>query len=157
MPRRAGLNLVTATVDVDVVMRNTGDAPAENIRVDVRLMSAAPDQDAALGTLFADPIQRPASAPFTLAPGAERTMRSLVTLPRTAIHVLTAGERPMFVPVVAVNARYDSGDGAGQTANAWAVGVERAGAAKLGPFWLDVPARMHESIAVRPHALSLRS
>lgn len=156
-PRRAGLNLLTATVDMDVLVRNTGDAAASDIRVDARLVSASADQDAALGALFAEAVQRPAAPPFTLEPGAERIVRALVTLPRASIHVLTAGGRPMFVPVVAVNARYGSSAGPAQTANAWAIGVERAGAAKLGPFWLDVPARMHEAIAARPHALALRS
>ena len=87
-------------------------------------------------------------------------MSPLVTLPRDNINVLTAADRPMFVPVVTLNARYvpsENAAGEGQTAQAFALGIERAGAAKLAPFWLDGPARMFETVAARPHALAVSS
>lgn len=157
-PRRAGLNMLTATADVDVLVRNRGSADAVNVRLDARLTSARADQDAELGQIFADTRGRTAAPPFTLAPGGERVVRALVTLPREAINVLTAAERPMFVPVVTLNARYAlGGAGEGQTAQAFALGIERAGAAKLAPFWLDAPSRMFEAVAARPHALAITS
>lgn len=156
-PRRAGLNLLTATFDAQLVVRNEGEAGAGDIRVDVRLTSARDGQEGELAALFADTGGRPAAAPFALAPGEERTLDVLATLPREAIHVLSAGGRPMFVPVAAVSVRYASGDVRGQTAEAFAIGVERDGAAKLMPFWLDGPGRMFDSIAARPHALAVRS
>jgi hypothetical protein len=155
--RRAGVNLLTATLDAQVTVRNDGDRPAEDILLDVRLLSASASQDDELGALFAQPVTAPATAPFALAPGEEWVVNVLATLPRAAITVLTAGGRPMFVPVAAVNLRYVTEGVAGQTAGAFAVGLERDGAAKLAPFWLDGPGRMHDSVAVRPHALSLRS
>lgn len=157
VPRRSGVNLLTATLDAEIVVRNEGDAPADDIRVDVRLLSARAGQEAELAAIFAESGARPAVAPFALAPGETRRFTTLVTLPRGAINVLTAADRPMFVPVAAVNVRYATAGVTGQTAGAFAVGAERAGAAKLAPFWLDVPARMHEAIAARPHALALRS
>lgn len=158
VPRRAGVNMVTATVDVDVTLHNAGTVAATRVRVDIRLLSASTGQDAELGMLFATPIDRPAVAAFDLAPGDSRTIRKVVTLPRAAIVVLTAGGRPMFVPVLALNVTYGLPDGAtGQSAAAYAIGIERAGAAKLAPFWLDGPSRMHEALGIRPHALSLRS
>ena len=155
--RRAGVNLLTATLDAQVTVHNEGERPAEDIRLDVRLLSASASQDDELGAIFAHPVAAPATAPFALAPGEERVVTVMVTLPRAAITVLTAGGRPMFVPVAAVNLRYVTEGIAGQTAGAFAVGLERDGAAKLAPFWLDGPGRMHDSVAVRPHALSLRS
>jgi hypothetical protein len=158
--RRAGVNLVTATADVEIVVRNRGETEARNVRIEARLVSARADQDAELGRIFAEASGRPAAVPFALAAGAERTIRALVTLPRGEINVLTAAGRPMFVPVVALNARYaigEAGAGEGQTAQAFALGIERAGAAKLAPFWLDGPARMFESVAARPHALAVSS
>jgi hypothetical protein len=157
-PRRAGLNMLTATADVDVLVRNRGSADAVNVRLDARLTSARADQDAELGQIFADTRGRTAASPFTLAPGGERVVRAVVTLPREAINVLTAAQRPMFVPVVTLNARYALGSaGEGQTAQAFALGIERAGAAKLAPFWLDAPSRMFEAVAARPHALAITS
>jgi len=157
-PRRAGLNMLTATADVDVLIRNRGSADAVNVRLDARLTSARADQDAELGQIFADTRGRTAASPFTLAPGAERVVRAMVTLSRDAINVLTAAQRPMFVPVVTLNARYALGSaGEGQTAQAFALGIERAGAAKLAPFWLDAPSRMFDAVAARPHALAITS
>jgi hypothetical protein len=157
-PRRAGLNMLTATADVDVLVRNRGSADAVNVRLDARLTSARADQDAELGQIFADTRGRTAASPFTLAHGSERVVRAVVTLPREAINVLTAAQRPMFVPVVTLNARYALGSaGEGQTAQAFALGIERAGAAKLAPFWLDAPSRMFEAVAARPHALAITS
>lgn len=154
-PRRAGINLLTATADVEVVLRNVGEVEAENVRVDVRLASVRAEQEAELAAIFADMPERTAAAPFALAPGAVRSVRALVTLPRSAINVLTAAGRPMFVPLVTVSARYWSGEGEGQVAQAFALGEARAGAAKLAPFWLDVPARMYETVEVRPHGAAV--
>lgn len=145
---RAGVNMVTATADVTVVLRNTSDVPARGVVLDVRLTSAQPNQDAALAALFAGPAGRPAAPPFDLAPGETKRVRALVTMPRDAITVLQAGGRPMFVPVVAIRALHAGG----QTTAVHALGIERPGQAKLGPFWLDQPSRMFDTVGVRPHS-----
>ena len=74
-------------------------------------------------------------------------MRTLATMPRDAITVLMAGGRPMFVPMIAIRAVHAGG----QTTSVHAIGIERPGQAKLGPFWLDQPSRMFDTIGVRPH------
>lgn len=154
---RAGINFVTATADVELVVRNEGSAPARGIRLAIRLTSAQPGQDAVLDALFAEPVERPATPPFDLGPGEERAVRGIATLSREAIVALDAGGRPMFVPVVALNVLYDAGGGTpGQTTAAFAVGVERADGAKLGPLWLDEPARMHDAIGIRAHGNTVK-
>lgn len=145
---RAGVNIVTATADVTVVVRNVSDVPATGVALEIRLTSAQPGQDEAIAAMFAGPIERPTTAPFTLAPGESRRVRTVATMPRDAITVLNAGERPMFVPVVAIRAVC----GGRQTVSVHALGIERPGQAKLGPFWLDQPPRMFDTIGVRPHA-----
>ncbi|MEH3099043.1 hypothetical protein [Sphingomonas adhaesiva] len=155
-PRRAGVNLLTATLDAQLTVRNEGDAVADDVRIEIRLLSARDGQDNELAAVFAEPDGRPAAAPFALAPGEERVVDVLATLSRDAINVLSASGRPMFVPVAAVSVRYASGSVRGQTAGAFAIGVEREGAAKLLPFWLDGPGRMFDSVAARPHAVAVR-
>jgi LPXTG-motif cell wall-anchored protein len=144
---RAGVNMVTATADVTVVVRNPSDVPARGIALDIRLTSAQPGQDAAIAAMFAAPVVRPATPPFDLAPGETKRVRALATMPRDSITVLQAGGRPMFVPVVAIRAVHAGG----QTVSVHALGIERPGQAKLGPFWLDQPMRMFDTIGVRPH------
>ncbi|MBW6527060.1 hypothetical protein KZ813_09445 [Sphingomonas sp. RHCKR7] len=150
-PRRGGINLLTATLDAELEIVNAGAAPATAVHVAARLLSAHRDQQAELAASFAQPLGRPAVAPFALAPGERRVLPLLLTLPRASIVPIDMAGRAMFVPVAAVDVRYASGEGEAQSAAAFAVGVEREGAAKLAPFWLDAPARMHERLGVRAH------
>lgn len=157
-PLRAGLNLLTATAEVEVTVHNEGGGDAADVRVDAALFSARPGLDEELAGFFATRGDRLASLPFALATGESRTVRTLVTLPRASIHALQAAGRDMFVPVVALNVRYAAAPGSqGQTARAFAVGVVREGTDKLGPLWLDVPVKMHDEVSARPHGLALDS
>ena len=151
-PLRAGLNLLSATVECELVVTNTGTAPAEAIRTGVALLTAHAGQDTDLARFNAAPIGRPATPPFALAPGESRTIRTVVAIARDAIQTMTAANRPMFVPVVATNILYATAGDDAQTARAWVVGIERVDSAKLAPFWLDAPARMFTTVAARPHA-----
>lgn len=151
-PKRAGLNLLSATSENEISLTNIGDASADDIRVQVVLLSAHSGQDAELAELYAAPIQRPVVPAFALAPGETRTVTAVAALPRDSIRSLTAAGRPMFVPIVAVNVIYAGG---GQLAQAFAVGIERVDSAKLAPFWLDAPSRTYDQVAARPHAAAL--
>jgi hypothetical protein len=151
-PRRAGLNLLSATVEAELVVRNDGAVPASAIRIGATLIGATPGQGDDIAPVFTQPVGRPAAPPFALAPGEERRLRLVVAQPRAEIVSLTAGGRTLFVPVVAINALYEAAPGVeGQSGRGFAVGVERVDSAKLAPFWLDQPARMHEQLAVRPY------
>jgi hypothetical protein len=154
-PLRAGLNLLSATAECQIVVTNTGNEPARDIRVHATLLTAHAGQDADLATVNAAPVSRPVTAAFTLTPGETRMIRSVSAVPRDAIHSINAANRPMFVPIVAVNILYATGAMPAQTARAWAIGVERVDTAKLAPFWLDTPARMYDGIAARPHAVTI--
>ncbi|MBC3943053.1 hypothetical protein [Sphingomonas albertensis] len=150
-PLRAGLNLLSATVECELVVTNAGTAPAEAVRTGVALLTAHAGQDTDLARFNAAPIGRPTTPPFALAPGESRTIRTVVAIARDAIQTMTAADRPMFVPVVATNILYATAGDDAQTARAWVVGIERVDSAKLAPFWLDAPARMFTTVAVRPH------
>lgn len=156
--RRAGINLFSATAEVEVALANTGEGAAAGVSVGLHLLGASAEQDRALGELFAAPPPRPAAPPFALAPGETRTIRATLALSRAAIVPLSAGDRPMFVPVVAVDVRYElPGGGQGQTAAAYLIGATRPDSDKLAPFWLDAPPRTLDEVAARPHALSIAS
>ena len=151
-PTRAGLNLLTATVDGEVTIINTGDVPAHDIRAAVGLLSAHAGADTDLADLAAQPIGRPATPPFSLAPGEERRFRAVAALPHDAIRPMTAAGRPMFVPLVAVAVRYRDAAAERQVAQGFVVGIERVDSVKLAPLWLDVPPRSFDNVAARPHA-----
>ncbi len=150
-PTKVGLNLISATAQCEVTVTNTGDTPATDIRAAVRLTSAHDGQDIELAAFYADTIGRPATPPFTLAPGEERSFRAVTGLPHDAIHALDAGGRPMFVPLVAVAVRYHDGEGPRRVGQAFALGVERVDSAKLAPLWLDGAARSYDGVAARAY------
>ncbi len=147
-PLRAGLNLLSAVADCEFVVTNTGDAPAEGVRLQVTLLTAHSGLDTDLAALTAAQIGRPSTPPFALAPGETRTVKAIAATPRDAIRTMTAANRPMFVPIVSVNVLYPDG----QTTRAWAIGIERVDSAKLAPFWLDAAPKMYADTGARPHA-----
>jgi len=148
-PIRAGVNLLSATAEAEVTVTNTGDAPADEVRAEMRLVSAHAGQDEEIAAIYVKPIARPAVPPFALAPGEAMQVRLTAALPRETIRVLTASDRPMFVPLAVVNVATQGG--AVQAGQAFAIGIERPGSDKLAPFWLDGPSRMYNSVAARPH------
>lgn len=150
-PTRAGLNMLSATVEGEVTVINAGEVDAADIRIRAGLFTASPDLDAELSTARGAPIVRPATPPFALAPGEARTVRIVAALPREMLRVMTAAQRPMFVPVLGVDATLATRAGAVSVAQAYAVGVERVGSSKLAPFWLDVPPRSYDQVAARLH------
>lgn len=150
-PVRAGLNLLSATAECEVSVANAGDVPAEAIRLDVSLVSAHAEQDADLAVALARPAGRPAVPPFTLMPGEERRLRAVATLERRAVRPLVAAGSPVFVPIAAVRLHYQNGEAEGRATAAFAIGIERAGIAKLAPFRLDQPPRLHDNVAARRH------
>ena len=157
-PRRAGLNLVSATADVELTVRNEGDGDATEVAVMIRLLAGRAGQEEELGALFAGDATRPALPPFALAPGEQKLCRTTVVLPRAEIAPIPVGDRPMFVPVIVADVRYGRPDGGrGQTAAAYVIGAPRAGSDKLSPFWLDAQPRMREEVEARPHGLSVES
>lgn len=151
-PTRAGVNLLSATVEAEVTVENRGEAVAEDVRLAVRLYSAHRDNAAEFAGFYAEQMLRSTVPPFVLAPGEARAERIVTALPRDAIRAMTAADRPMFVPIVALNCLYATAGVPAQTAQAFAIGIERAGSAKLAPFWLDGPPRMNDQVAARPHA-----
>jgi hypothetical protein len=155
-PVRAGTNLTSAAVDYEVTVRNAGEATATDIRVDLGLISAAADQDAVLSGFFAAPIGRPLVAPFVLAPGQQISLSGMAMRPRDTLNVFSVQDRPLFVPLFALNVLYGwEGGATGQSANAWVIGIERADGGKMQPFRLDTPPRMFDRVGQRAHHLAI--
>ncbi len=158
--RRAGTNLTSAAVDYEIDVRNTGDAAARAIRLDIRLLSASADQDAVLAALFAAPIDRPPVAPFDLDPGADISLGGMAMIPKESLSILTVQDKAFFVPVMSVNALYhwepgEAHGGNGQTATAFVIGIDRGEDAKMGPFRADTGPRMFDGVSQRPHNLTI--
>lgn len=153
-PKRAGTNLLSASVEYSLTLRNTGALPASGVRLDIRLLSAGPEQDAILDLLFAQPIAQPITPPFDLPPAGTLTLEGMVMHPKETLTLLDVPGRALFVPVLAANVRYAWDGGEGRTASSWVVGMVRGEGARLQPFRRD-GARMFETVAVLDYSLVL--
>jgi len=154
-PRSAGVT-ANAAVDYDLVVRNVGAIAAEGVQLRVELITAGETHDAELQARLDAPIDKPMIAPFTLPPGQQRPIRALAQLPKSAINVVTVQGRPMFVPIVAIDLRYRWATGEGQTAESFVIGIAPKEGERMRPFWLDVPARMYDTVTARPHSVGAK-
>ncbi|MDB5703079.1 MAG: hypothetical protein JWN66_195 [Sphingomonas bacterium] len=155
-PKRAGTNLMSAAVDYEIVVRNTGGASAHDIQLDVRLLSAGAEQDGWIGALFSSPIERSITAPFDLPPGGAIELTGMAMIPKEMLSVMNVQGRALFVPVLAVNLLYGWDGGEGQTATSHVVGIDRGEGAKMAPFRLDGGPRMFEGVSQLPYTVSVR-
>ncbi len=150
--QRAGIRDGHAAVEFGIAIRNTGQATARAVRIQVRLTTAGPGQDAALAALHAQPIDRPMVAPFALEPGADAEFSATAVLPADQINRLSMAGRPMFVPVIVLAASYRwDGGGVAELGVDYLLGVERPGQARLAPLWLDGMPEMVGGIGMRLH------
>ena len=148
--------MLSATVEGQLEVLNTGIADAANIRVRALLLTAGTELDAALRDARAQPVRRPVAPPFTLGPGERRVMRVVAATPRDTLQTMSAAGRPMIVPVLALDAGFTQAQGQGGRAEAaFAVGVERVDSTKLAPIWLDVPPRSYDGVAARAHGVAV--
>ena len=154
--KRAGTNLLSAAVEYDIVVSNIGEAFAQGVQVDVRLLSAGVEQDGWIGTLFSSPIERPITPAFELPPKGAIELSGMAMMPKEMVSVMTVQDRQLFVPVLAINLLYGWEGGTGQTATSYVVGIDRGEGAKLAPFRLDSAPRMHEGVSTLPYTVSLR-
>lgn len=154
--KRAGTNLLSAAVEYQIMITNAGDAPARLVTTDVRILTAGAEQDAILKALFAAPIEKPVTAPFDVAPGETATLDGMAMVPREMLNVMAVGDRVLFIPVLAINLRYEWEGGAGQSASSFVIGIDRGEGTKMAPFRADGPPRMHGNVAQLAYTVSVR-
>lgn len=155
-PKRAGTNLLSAAVEYQILITNSGDAPARLVTTDVRILTAGAEQDALLQALFAAPIEKPVTEPFDIAPGATAALDGMAMVPRDTLNVMSVEGRALFIPVLAINLRYEWDGGAGQTANSFVIGINRGEGAKMAPFRADGPPRMYSEVVQLAYTVSVR-
>ncbi|MDF7775954.1 hypothetical protein P1X14_11915 [Sphingomonas sp. AOB5] len=123
-----------ALLDFELVL--TAAQPADGVRLIVAMMSASPDQDRQIAGFHAVPPVGMAQGPFDLPAGKGGRLSGKLSLPRDRFHVVDVGGRPMFVPVVLVDLRWNGGLSIRQQGADFMIGTEGQGG-KLGPIWLD--------------------
>ncbi|MDB5722085.1 MAG: hypothetical protein JWP15_2703 [Alphaproteobacteria bacterium] len=154
-PSRAAATDKETIVHYELVLRNVGDAPAGNIRIDSKLFNAG--AEAEIKAFLGGAIHEHSGSPHVLiAPEDELRLGSTIAMSKEDVREIVIDGRSLFVPAVAVNVAYNWGDsGAGRTSKSWLVGREaEQPSQKMGAFRLDLGPRIYRSVGQRQTGLA---
>jgi hypothetical protein len=152
-PTRCVVEEQGVTFEFELELYNSGNAPARDVLLAVNMFNASPTQDQEIRSFFQANGQ---ADRLPLLPPLQRiSLRPQFGLPLDQIRMLEAGGRRVFVPLIAFNAVYGWGGGAGQTAAAYLVGRDTK-SDKLAPFRADLGRRVFRGLGSRPLPLSVR-
>jgi len=156
---RASATLDQTVVQFELEIANTGKSPARNLRIDVKMFNAGAEQDKEIGAFFRTAGRESARLNLPgVGPETSGVIRGEVTMKRDEMRAVVLDDKYLFIPVLAVNALYDWGDGrSGQTSKSYVVGRElEAPSAKMGAFRVDQGPRVWRTIGQRQHTLAKR-
>lgn len=156
-PDRAAATLTDASVQYELVIRNKGNAPARNIRIEQRMFNAGAEQEREIDAFYAEPVRERTPPSVAVIPArGEMRLRNSVSMPNQSVREITVQGRRLFIPTVAFNVIYDYGDRrSGQTSMSYVVGREaETPSEKMGAFRLDLGPRLYRSVGQRQTKLA---
>ena len=142
------------TIQFDVEVYNSGNAPARDVLVEASMFNAGPDQDAEIGAFFAHPVAQGERIP-AIPPLGRIAMQSAVTLTLEQMRQYEVGGRRLFVPLIGFNALYRWSGGEGQTSASYLVGRDTK-SEKMAPLRLDLGPRTFRGLGARQHNVGVR-
>lgn len=156
---RASATLTETVVNFELEIANTGKSAARNLRIDVKMFNAGSEQDKEIGAFFrtagreTTKLSLPGIAAETVG-----VINGQVAMPREEMRAMVLDDKYLFVPMIAVNALYDWGDGrTGQSSKSYVVGRElQQPSDKMGAFRVDQGPRIWRTVGQRPHNLERR-
>jgi len=154
---RASATLTETVVMFELEIGNTGKAAARNLRIDVKMFNAGAEQDKEIGAFFRTAGRETTKCHLPgIAAGTTGVIHAQVTMNRDDMRAVRLDDKLLFIPVIAVNALYDWGDGqTGQTSRSWVVGRElETPSEKMGAFRVDLGPRVWRTIGQRKHKLA---
>lgn len=149
-------------VQFELEITNSGQAPARNLRIDVKMFNAGEQQDQEIGAFFKTAGRESTKCNLPgIRAGQTGAIRGEVAMARADMRAVVLDNRYLFIPVIAVNALYDYGDGrTGQTSKSYVVGreLEQSGekTEKMGAFRVDQGPRIWRTVGQRQHKLARR-
>lgn len=142
------------TIEFEIEITNTGNAPARGVLVEARLVNAGPSQDSEIGQFFSNPVGQ-GERIDSIGPMKNVRIRSGLVMPLANVQVYELAGRKVFVPLIAFNILYSWARGSGQTSASYLVGRDTKGD-KLGPFRLDLGPRLFRSLGQTPLPIAVR-
>jgi hypothetical protein len=139
----------------DVLIVNSGSAPARDVLVEAKLFTAHLGQDREIATFFENPAGV-GDRMTSIAPLGRLSLKSMVKMPLDQVHAFEAAGRTLFVPLVGLNLLYRHGSSDGLAAASFLVGRGSEDDEKLAPFCTDVRPRIFRGLSSRPHSLGMQ-
>jgi MYXO-CTERM domain-containing protein len=155
---KAAATLDETVVHFELEIENSGESAARNLRIDVKMFNAGQEQDREIGAFFRTAGRESTKLNLPgIAPGQIGAIRGEVAMPRDEMRAVVLENKYLFIPMIAVNALYDWGDGrTGQTSKSYVVGRELEQNEKMGAFRVDLGPRIWKTVGQRPHTLAKR-
>jgi MYXO-CTERM domain-containing protein len=156
---RASATLTETVVNFELEIANTGKSEARNLRIDVKMFNAGAEQDKEIGAFFRTAGRESTKLNLPgIGPESVGVISAQVAMPRDEMRAMVLEEKYLFVPVIAVNALYDWGEGrTGQTSKSYVVGRElQQPSDKMGAFRVDQGPRIWRTVGQRQHSLARR-
>lgn len=154
LPDRVVVNEREVMLQFDVVLTNSGSAPARDVLVESKLVTAHAGQDRDIAAFFEAPVGTGDRMP-SLSPYGKISLKSVVRLPLEEVHAFEAGGRRLFVPLVAFNILFRAGGTEGQASASFLIGRGSEEDDKLAPFRLDLGPRIFRGLIARAHSIGL--
>lgn len=154
VPDRAVVTEREVMLQFDVVLTNSGAAPARDVLVEAKLVPAHAGQDQEIAAFFQQP-QATGDRMAGIPPFGKVSLKSAVRLPIDQLHSFQVDGRTLFVPLVAFNILFRGGGSEGQASASFLVGRGDDGDEKLAPFRLDLGPRIFRGLSARPHSMGL--
>ena len=143
-----------ATIQFDIALFNSGNAPARDVLIEASMFNAGPAQDQEIGAFFAHPVAKGERIP-AIPPLKRVALKSAVSLTREQMRQFEVAGRRLFVPLVGFNALYRWSGGDGQTSASYLVGRDTDGE-KMAPLRLDLGPRIFRGLGARQHDVAVR-
>lgn len=153
-PDRVVLTDSEALLQFDIILTNSGSAPARDVLVEAKLVAAHPGQDEEIAAFFQYPEAK-GDRMARIPPFGKVALKSAVRLPVGQLHAFEVDGRKLFVPMVAFNILFRSNSGEGQASASFLVGRGTERDEKLAPFRLDLGPRIFRGLSARPHSMGL--
>ncbi|MEO7747891.1 MAG: hypothetical protein ABIR86_01070 [Sphingomicrobium sp.] len=155
-PLRFIVNDQQIAIELELQVHNAGNAPAQAVLLEAKLLNAANDQDQQLTTLFANPVGK--GERIVVIPPQKRVgLTTQVAVGREHVQQFEIAGRRVSVPVLALTALYQWSGGQGQTSVSYLLGRISSDSDKLAPFRLDLGPRLFRQVGARLLPTALRT
>ncbi len=147
---RASATPTETVVNFELRIANIGKAAARNLRIDVKMFNAGREQDKEIGAFFRTAGRESTKCHLPgIAPDTTGVIQGEVAMPRDDMRAVRLDDKLLFIPMIAVNALYDWGEGrTGQTSRSYVVGRElQEPSEKMGAFRVDQGPRIWRTSA----------